>query len=925
MSALAAITFAYPWLLLGLAALPVIWLLLRATPPAPELVSFPPARLIFDMARTEETPARTPWWLLLLRLLIAALIVLALAKPVLNPGSTFETPGPVVLIVDDGWAAAQSWDDQVASMTDIARRARRQDRNVLLLRTTASEDGTGPVARLGTAEEALATIGGLQPRPWAPDRAAAVAALGTVSLERSANVYWISDGIASEADTQLIEVARRLGPLTVLGRDATRSVMLLRSPTGSGTRLEVVIERDLAEQPETLALRATGGDGGVLFRRELTFAAGETSLSFDETLPLEAMNAIQRLEIEGRQSAATVSLIDSGLRRFRVGLSGNPSQEQAQPLLADLYYLKRALLPFAEIREGVVSDLLDTPLSILMLPDFGRLVAGDQLRLSDWIERGGVLVRFAGPKLAENAGELVPVRLRSGGRSLEGTMSWAEPARMAPFPEDSPFAGLPIPRDVVIQRQVLAEPTLDLPEKTWASLVDGTPLVTAERRGDGWLVLVHTTANTDWSNLPLSGLFVDMLRRLSSLSIGIESTANAERMLEPAVTLDGLGRRTDPRVGVRAVQEAALSATVVGPASPPGLYGTRPSLRALNVGTSATEPQPLQALPSGVARGVVGARPELDIGPWLLTAALILLLVDALVALALRGMLNMRRLAYALPIGLALGLASGFVTPGSLHAQDSGRSDNRQTDSQANVDPGVIDAALETRLAYVLTGDARVDRMSAAGIFGLSEIMRARTSVEPEIPVALEIENDEMIFYPLVYWPMVASQPALSEKAVRRLDNYLRTGGVVLFDTRDAGGPQLRRGQVSPGTARLRQLLARVDIGPLELVKEGHVLTRSFYLTESFPGRYPNGRVWVEQLNARANDGVSPLLIGGADWASAWAMDRDGRPVAPVQGGGRRQREMAYRFGVNLVMYALTGNYKSDQVHLPAILDRLGQ
>ncbi|MDF1736277.1 MAG: DUF4159 domain-containing protein, partial [Minwuia sp.] len=873
MSALAAITFAYPWLLLGLAALPVIWLLLRATPPAPEQVSFPPARLIFDMARTEETPARTPWWLLLLRLLIAALIIVALAKPVLNPGSTFETPGPVVLIIDDGWAAAQSWDDQVASMTDLARRARRQDRNVLLLRTTPSEDGTAPVARLGTAEEALARIGGMQPRPWLPDRAAAMATLDAVNLERSANVFWLSDGISSEADADLIEVARRLGPLTVLGREPTRSVVLLRPPTGSGTRLEVVIERDLTEQAETVALRATGSDGGILFRRELAFAAGEASLSFDETLPLEAMNAIQRLEIEGRQSAAAVSLIESGLRRFRVGLSGNPSQEQAQPLLADLYYLKRALSPFAEIREGDVSDLLGTPLSILMLPDFGRLVAGDELRLRDWIEKGGVLVRFAGPKLAENAGELIPVRLRTGGRSLDGTMSWAEPARLAPFPEASPFAGLPIPRDVVIQRQVLAEPTLELPERTWARLVDGTPLVTAEQRGEGWLVLVHTTANTDWSNLPLSGLFVEMLRRLSSLSVGIEAATGSQRMLEPAVTLNGLGRRTDPRVGVRAVREAELSSTMVGPDHPPGLYGTRPSFRALNVGTSAAELRALEALPSGVARGVVGATPEQDVGPWLLTAALILLLADALVALALRGMLNLRRLAYALPLALALGLGAGLVAPGSLRAQgDSG------SDSQANVDPGVIDAALDTRFAYVLTGDVRVDRMSAAGMFGLSEIMRARTSVEPEIPVALEIENDELLFYPLVYWPMVASQPALSEQAVRRLDNYLRTGGVVLFDTRDAGGPQLGRGQVSPGTARLRQLLARVDIGPLELVQEGHVLTRSFYLTESFPGRYPTGRVWVEQLNARANDGVSPLLIGGADWASAWAMDRDGRP-----------------------------------------------
>lgn len=917
MSALAAITFAYPWLLLGLAALPVIWLLLRATPPAPEQVSFPPARLIFDMARTEETPARTPWWLLLLRLLIAALIVVALARPVLNPGSSFETPGPVVMIIDDGWAAAQSWEDQGGSMTDIARRARRQDRNVVLLRTTPSEDGTAPVARLGSAEEALARIGGMQPRPWAPDRAAAITALRDLKPERSANIFWLSDGIASDADAELIEVARRLGPLTVLGRAPERSVMLLRPPSGSGTRLDVVIERDRTAGAEPLALRATGSDGGVLFRRNLGFAAGEASLSFEETLPLEAMNAIQRLEIEGRQSAAAVSLVDSGLRRFRVGLSGNPAQEQAQPLLADLYYLKRALSPFAEIREGDdVGSLLDSPLSILMLPDFGRLVEGDRLRLSDWIEKGGVLVRFAGPKLAENAGDLVPVRLRTGGRSLEGTMSWAEPARMAPFPEASPFAGLAIPRDVVIQRQVLAEPTLDLPDKTWARLADGTPLVTAERRGDGWLVLVHTTANTDWSNLPLSGLFVEMLRRLSSLSIGIESSASTGRMLEPAVTLDGQGRRMEPRVGVRPLPEAEIPTSLTGPDNPPGLYGTRPSFRAFNIGTGAPELQPLAPLPPGVAQGVVGATPEQDISPWLLTAALVLLLADALVALGLRGMLGIRRLAYLLPLALGLGLGTALFAPGSVQAQDSNR---------AAADPGVIDAALDTRLAYVLTGDVRVDRMSAAGIFGLSEIMRARTSVEPAVPVALDIETDEMIFYPLVYWPMVASQPALSEEAVRRLDNYLRTGGVVLFDTRDAGGPELGRGQVSPGTARLRQLLARVDIGPLELVKEGHVLTRAFYLTESFPGRYPTGRVWVEQLNARANDGVSPLLIGGADWAAAWAMDRDGRPVAPVQGGGRKQRELAYRFGVNLVMYALTGNYKSDQVHLPAILDRLGQ
>ena len=75
------------------------------------------------------------------------------------------------------------------------------------------------------------------------------------------------------------------------------------------------------------------------------------------------------------------------------------------------------------------------------------------------------------------------------------------------------------------------------------------------------------------------------------------------------------------------------------------------------------------------------------------------------------------------------------------------------------------------------------------------------------------------------------------------------------------------------------------------------------------------------------NDGVTPVVIGGNDWASAWAMDEAGRRLLPVGRGmaGERQREIAYRFGVNLVMHVLTGNYKSDQVHVPALLDRLGQ
>jgi len=118
-------------------------------------------------------------------------------------------------------------------------------------------------------------------------------------------------------------------------------------------------------------------------------------------------------------------------------------------------------------------------------------------------------------------------------------------------------------------------------------------------------------------------------------------------------------------------------------------------------------------------------------------------------------------------------------------------------------------------------------------------------------------------------------------------------------------------------------------------VPADHVLTKAFYILKDFPGRWTGGQVWVERLPpaekngerapARGGDGVSPVIIGGNDWAAAWAIDPSGHPLSEPVPGGEMQREMALRFGINLAMYALTGNYKTDQVHAPALLERLGK
>jgi hypothetical protein len=320
-------------------------------------------------------------------------------------------------------------------------------------------------------------------------------------------------------------------------------------------------------------------------------------------------------------------------------------------------------------------------------------------------------------------------------------------------------------------------------------------------------------------------------------------------------------------------------------------------------------------MPAGIVeRGYADSR-EFDIGPWLIVAATVLLFADLLVSLALRGHLA-RRQSLAAAGGLAGSIAIALcvgLTPSGAAAQSS------LDDARA------LEATLLTRIGYVLSDVPQADAASAAGLSGLTRVLHLRTSVEAGPPLPVDIERDELSFFPLLYWPILPDQEAISPVAVKKLQDYLDRGGTVLFDLRDPSAGARIANQVGRAEQSLRTLLQDVDIPPLVPISPDHVLTKSFYLLQDFPGRYAGGTLWVEGGEGSDLDGVTSVVIGANDWASAWAVDRLGRPLYPVVPGGEHQRELAYRFGVNLVMYALTGNYKADQVHVPFILERLGQ
>jgi hypothetical protein len=930
------VSFAEPMLLLGLLSLPGLWWLLRVMPPRPRRIEFPPTRLLFDIAQREETPSRTPWWLTALRIAAAALVILAASGPIWNPQTGLaSTTSPLIILFDDGWSAAASWDLRVRAADELIANADTDRRAVALVPLSEpARDIT--LMPAGAARVALRQ---LTPKPYAIERVETLATIERfLKATGDVEIAWLTDGTDTGRGVEFVEALGKIigeRALTIFEGGAPSPLALAAAENAAAKMTVKVLRTDASVA--TGVVRALDAKASPIAEARFAFApeARETDAEFE--LPVELRNDISRLEISGERSAGAVQLLDKRWRRRAIGIVSGATSDTAQPLLAPTFYLTRALAPFADVRLGdrgapqqAITQFLDQKLSMIVLADVGALAPEIRERLVGWIDQGGVLVRFAGPRLAQGDDDLVPVKLRRGGRSLGGSLTWEKPQHLAAFSADGPFASLAVPKDVTVSRQVLAEPDAVLATKSWASLEDGTPLVTGERRGKGMVALFHVSADMRWSDLPMSGTFVEMLRRIVDIS-GYTLTPGAQvateagkETLAPLHTLDGFGAFAPPPSTAKPLQADYRDRAT--PDHPPGFYGPAEGPLAVNTLAAADRIAPLDTSVLRAHRASYSNAEPRDLRGMLLSGSLALFLLDAVVVALLGGGLAglLRRRTASAAIAFAL-IATGVVAvPAPAGAE--------------NNDDFAMRAVSQTRLAYVMTGNNDIDSIVRAGMSGLTLFLAQRTALEAGDPVGVDPAQDELAFFPLIYWPVVPGAPKPPQDALNKIDAYMKQGGTVLFDTRDAieAGPGDDGGSQTPAAQSLRDILSSLDVPELEPVPREHVLTKTFYLLRDFPGRFTSGQTWVEALPrededeaqsrpARGGDGVSPIIITSNDLAGAWAIRPDGQPMLPLTPGEPKQREFAFRAGVNIVMYTLTGNYKADQVHAPALIERLGQ
>jgi hypothetical protein len=754
-----------------------------------------------------------------------------------------------------------------------------------------------------TVSQAKAIIKGLSPNPWDSNYASAIDVIKSLTISQSVISYWLSTGLAGDDIKNFSQALQNKGQLSIYQPDRSQYPVLIRANQSIGKNIRInILAPNIIAPGIPISIQTLGKNNHVIDISSVTLKPDAIPQEVEIDIPDTHRNKITQITLSNIKGAGSKLILDDQFKRRLVGIAAPKKTSESPPLIEDSYYLFKALEPYSDILTGTIKELIAEDPAVIILPDIGAMPADELNQLEIWVKNGGLLLRFAGPNMTQGDVYLTPVPLRKGGRALDGALTWQDPVKLAPFNENSPFFGIELNDNITVKRQMLADPIQDIEDKTWAKLEDGTPLITANTMDKGLLVFIHTTATPDWSNLALSGVYVQILRYIVNLSPGKVKNDKSSKLLHPLITLNGFGEIVQPPDTAEPINILDFTTTLPGPIHPPGLYGSSSTQKALNVGDHISRLDIFDSPPKGVAILKYKGMHEINLLPYLLSLALLLLLIDWIIMILMQFVYRHMR---AYTSGILILLLSVTIPQTSYAIEND------------------IKYASDLYLAYVSTPQSDVNDQAEQGLAALSEILRRRTSVEPKGVISLEIEHDTLTFFPFIYWPITASTQPLSDTALRKVQHYLDHGGLILFDTRDQiSTPSGYLGHSGGrNTQALRDMIGNLNISPLAPMPDDHVLTKSFYLLEGFPGRYEGGTIWLEEKSISGKEGVSSIIIGGHDWAGSWGSSSSKVRLS----GGPRQYEMSLRVGVNIVMYALTGNYKADQVHLPHILERLGQ
>ncbi|MDC3091076.1 DUF4159 domain-containing protein [Rickettsiales bacterium] len=898
-----SITITYPYAFLIFIFFPVFWKILRTLPLSPKLIKFPAIKIIANEQSIDQSPAKLSYPIVLLRLLILTFIIFAISQPIINKQDS--SPKNYLIILDNSWISSTTWNKKIEDIKNLIS-TNESIKNKYSIITTTEYD-KNKVFKLfnKNSDEIKKILFSLKPLSWNPNYDLIRNELIGLD-EKFDSIYWFTEKVVNKQKISLIEnIGERNLKVVASSETLIPPILKLRKRGDEEYEFEITHPLNIFSKG---TIDCYDLKKRLLYRIDYESESKKNEDKFitkvKATIPISIKNKIGFFQMSNQKSPVSVVLLSESNRKKNIGITRYGNQGIQSEFAGGNYYVKKALEKNYNIWEGSLEKLLNEEIQIIFIDDLYTVKSNLESKLLTWISNGGTLIKFGGEKLANDisnesfntindylslTGEIVDLNNKL---SIKKTMKVSEIESL------SPFYGLEISNEVEVKKYLQTRSNLSKDElDIWMKLENGTPLVSSFPYSKGRLIFFHLPLNNSWSNFSLSYSFLDILERIVGQTKGINS--KKDRFLKPYLTLGGFGDLQKPSSQNLSLKNFNENKEIkINYFHPPGLYKDSDGIISLNMSNHLDQTFKLYKFDDNYISEIIDTDKSKSLMPILLMISILLFMIETFITLFQRQLIIFdKKLLLRRFIFLFIIIYSNF----SIAATDK-----------------YIPEYMENRIGYILSGNEQIDNLSENGLNVISRFVSAKTASIFDTPKSIALDKDNLYFYPLIYWPIISNLNEIKVEEKKKIESFIEDGGLLLIDCNIEKSSL----EFSMCFRNIEFFFRTMQISKFTLLNNKNPISKSFYLLNSFPGRR-NNDVYVAYNNSKSTDNAASIILGDNYWAEAWAKDEQNRYIFPLLENMENQRLLSLRFGLNLIIYALTGNYKTDQVHIPEILKRM--
>ena len=892
------INFSNVYALFGLITLPLILFIMKFYPPSPKKADFSSFFILKNIIKNNTAKTKFPLWLIIFRIILCFFIVLFFSKPFLIKSNQTEKYKNFVIIADNGWSIPSNLENYKNIIKEISLDAEKNKKEIHFY-YSSSESFKKPIIFKSKNE----IIDFLDKNPSLPKQIIRESFFKNLSINnyfKESKVFFIFSNLDSasiESQTKSLDLIKINNP-SIQIINPIKKITFIEKLKVEKDKIKIKIRRKGPYIDNDFLIQFVGEKGDLILEKKYTFSKNSNEFDITEKFPLEVINQFFLIKIFNENHAAAFYYLDNFRKKIPVGIVAEENYAIEKPLLSSVYYLKKILNNSHLTFQGSINKLLKKNTSVIFLPSYKILLESEIKELKDWIYSGGVLIRFSDNKIIGQSdifldGEKDFISARRIGKEL----SFQNNLSIDSFKKNSIFSSLKVPKDLKFDKQLILD-SFNSSIVTLASLEDQSPLITMKPVGEGKVILFHITSNNEWSNLPLSSLFEDLILKLLLISKTEKELPSKEMKIRYEINSTGVLASPKKNYYLNFNSNKKIFPSSDQPA---GIYEDNKLSIALNLSGNLNTQGFFDSIDKEIKIKNNYKKSVIELKNFILCLVFIMFLIDMLINLILKkNILFLTFLKKGKHLSILFFLVIILFYGKNLEANE------RYTDLY---------------LAYIKTDNKLLNQIAFSGLEELRINLIERTSLNPVGVKEVNIFEEELFYYPLIYWQIKNSKPKLSKEIINKINNYFDSGGIILFDVLDFSKSysNINRNNIE----EIKNLLTSYGIKNLQSIPKNHTLKKSYYLLNKYSGRWDNRILLIQNDNLETKDGVTSAIVGLNDWAGAWAKDKNNYHLFQAVPGGERQREISYRFGINLLMYSLTGNYKSDQVHSKSILERL--